>query len=240
MNLRISELPGAARLAVLAALAAGALACLRAGSEAQGSWRRFPPPLARPIPPKLSSFALAWALADESRVASDWGYIDCLQYVGGPYMADGFWGRTQQLYWEVQWLDPSFKHAVIEGISTTGWFFRRPEEAAELAHAALAADPKEPRYGAYIAALAYQKHLDPEAVIATLAPEVRRADAPEMLLRVEGNLILKQGDWKRSLDYWTWLQGRAHEQLTLDMAARTLAQIRRHTQGPAGTPSPKP
>jgi hypothetical protein len=237
MNSRISELPETLRLGLFAALAGLSVICLEFGTEARREWQPFPPPLARPLPPELTRVSLAAALGDQARMAADWGYIDCLQYIGGRNQDDGNWGQTLPLYREVQWLDPGFKHAVLEGVSALGWLFRRPAEAQELAQAALAADRREARYGAYIAALAYQKRLDTAGVIKALEPEVQRPDAPEMLLRMVGNLILKQGDWSRTLAYWTWVEGRAKDPNTLDMAVRTEALARRHLQGPS-TPAP--
>lgn len=236
MSAKISETPLLPRLAVLAGLAGLAVFSLGRGGEARRDWQPYPPPLDRPLPPGLTSFSLAAALGDGAREASDIGYIECLQYMGGANASDGFWGQTLPLYREVQWLDPGFRHAVIEGISALGWLYRRPGEAQSLARAAMAADHKEAGYGVYVAALAYQKRLDSSGVLATLLPEVNRPDAPEMLLRVVGNLMLKQGDWKRSLDYWTWLQGRARDPETVAMAKRTLKSIRKRL----GLPGPPP
>jgi hypothetical protein len=228
MSSRISERPAFTRLAGLAALAGLAVACLEFGGAALRGGRAFPPPLDRPLPPGLTSFSLTSALAGEARPGSDVGYINCLQYMGGANDSDGFFKETLPLYREVQWLDPGFKHAILEGISALGWVYRRPIEAEVLARTALAADHGEERYGVYIAALAYQKHLDSAGALKVLEPEVLRPDAPEMLLRVVGNLIVQQRDWPRAQEYWTWLQARAKDQETLDMAARTLPVIKRH------------
>jgi hypothetical protein len=237
MSSRISELPVLARLAAFAALAGLAVAGLESGGAAERGARAFPAPLDRPLPPGLTSFSLASALGGEARPASDVAYIDCLQYMGGPNDSDGFFKETLPLYREVQWLDPSFKHAILEGVSALGWLFRRPAEAEELARSSMASDPKEARYPVYIAALAYQKHLDSAGVLNVLEPEVLRPDAPEMLMRVVGNLIIQRRDWPRALAYWTWLQSRANDQETLDMAKHTLPLIRRHlASGPGAAP----
>jgi hypothetical protein len=238
MSLRISELPLPARLGLLAALAGLAVASLEFGGAALRASRTYPPPLDRPLPPGLTSFSLTSALGGEARPAADVAYIDCLQYMGGPNDSDGFFKETLPLYREVQWLDPGFKHAVLEGVSALGWLFRRPAEAEVLARTALASDHREERYGVYIAALAYQKHLDSAGALKVLEPEVLRPDAPEMLMRVVGNLIILQRDWPKALAYWTWLQSRAKDQETLDMAAHTLPLIRRHLA--SGTPAAPP
>jgi hypothetical protein len=236
MSAKISDSPLWLRLAALAVLAGLAVFSLGRGGEARRAWQPFPPPLDRPLPPGLTSFSLTAALGDGSREAADIGYIECLQYMGGANAGDGFWGQTLSLYREVQWLDPGYRHAIVEGISALGWLYRRPAEAESLARAAMASDHKEARYGVYVAALAYQKHLDRAGVLSTLLPEVERPDAPEMLLRVVGNLVLKQGDWKRSFGYWTWLRAKAQDPDTVAMADRTLKSIRRHL----GLPEPPP
>ncbi|HTB23559.1 MAG TPA: hypothetical protein VK914_12755 [bacterium] len=238
MSLKISELPLAARLGLLALLAACSVLSLDMGGAARRAWQAFPPPQDRPLPEGLSAFALAAAMGDSARAASDIGYINCLQYMGGRNASDGFWAKTLPLYSEVQWLDPGFKHANVEGISALGWLYRRPLEAERLARASLASDHKEARYGAYIAALAYQKHLNSAGALGILETEVRRPDAPDMLLRVVGNLILQQRNWREALGYWTWVQTRAREQQTLDMATRTLTLIRRHLAAPRAPAAP--
>ncbi|MGH7441550.1 MAG: hypothetical protein ACREKE_02625 [bacterium] len=228
MSARISELSAPLRWTFLVALAAASVLCLECGGSAQRSWRAFPPPLVRPLPPDLDWFSLTAGLGDSARPASDLDYIVCLQYMGGRNANDGFFGKTLPLYARVQWLAPGFRHAVIEGISALGWLYRRPEEAERLDRAAMAADPREARYGVFLAALAYQKHLDSAGVLRTLAPQVLRPDAPAMLRRVVGNLILKQGDWKQSYAYWLWLLQVTHDGETRAMAERTLPDIRRH------------
>jgi hypothetical protein len=241
MSSKISEIPVLLRVGALAALAGLAAASLEFGGAAQGRARAFPSPLDRPLPPGLTWFSLAAALGNQARVAADVGYIDCLQYMGGPNINDGFFAKTLPLYREVQWLDPSFRHAIMEGISVLGWLYRRPMEAEVLARAALAADHRdvETHYGVYIAALAYQKHLDSAGALSVLEPEVLRPDAPDMLLRAVGNLIIQQREWPRALAYWTWMRSRAHDQDTLEMVARTLPLIRRHlASGLPAAPAP--
>lgn|GEM_PF-2547287 len=228
MSLKISELPVWARWSLLLVVGASSLAGLRQGTEAQRRARVFPPPLERPLPPGLTTFSLGSALGDEEKIAADIGYIDCLQYMGGANAGDGFWGKTLPLYREVQWLDPGFSHAILEGISALGWLYRRPAEAENLALAAYAANHREARYGVYVAALAYQKRLDAGAVLALLQPLAHQADAPAMLIRVVGNLLVQGRDWAKAWDYWIWVQSRSEDDQTLIMAKRTLKDIARH------------
>ena len=148
MSTRISDLPAWARWGFLTAALAGAMVSLERGAAAQRQVRAFPPPLERPLPKGLTRQALIAALGGESRVAADLAYIECLQYIGGPW-ADGFYGRTLELYSEVQWLDPGFRHAVREGVGMLGWLLRRSDEALVLGQRAMADDPHEARYAAY-------------------------------------------------------------------------------------------
>ena len=119
-------------------------------------------------------------------------------------------------------------HAVREGISVLGWLYRRPEEAETLARIAYADDRNEPRYAAYIAALAYQQHLDIQGVLRVLGPEAGREDAPEVLKRMYGNLLLKAEDWAQAKAYWTALAARSGDPLTLALAPRALAVAEQH------------
>ena len=227
MSARISDRPGWLRAAALAVLAAGAVACLQAGTAAQRAWRQFPLPLARPLPPGLTEGALLAALSDQARVGADLAYVDCLQYVGNLRNAnDNHYQKTLALYREVLWLDPVFRDAVREGISLLGWVAERPAEAETLARAAMAVDPKEERYGAYLAALGYKKKLDPLGVIEALLPEVRRPDAPPMLVRMVGNLYLRQKMWPQAFRYWMWVAGSTQDLATLQAAQRSLKQAK--------------
>jgi hypothetical protein len=227
MNARISDLPRPVLLGLLGAALLGAVMSLELAADSVRAARPFPPPLERPLPAGLTRLALSAALGGESRVASDVAYINCLQYVGGPWQ-DGFYSKAMQYYSEVAWLDPSFKHAVIEGVSVLGWLLRRPDDAMAMGRRAMAADPKEVRYGAYMAALAYQKKLDPDRVIQALRPELARPDAPDMLLRLVGNLYLQKRDWKTAEAYWTWAADRMKTPEDRDFALRSLDAARQH------------
>jgi hypothetical protein len=227
MNARISDLPRPALLGLLGAALLGAVMSLELASDAARSVRAFPPPLERPLPAGLTRLALSAALGGESRAASDVAYINCLQYVGGAWQ-DGFYGKAMQYYSEVAWLDPSFKHAIIEGISVLGWLLRRPDDAMAMGRRAMAADPTEARYGAYMAALAYQKHLDPDRVILALRPELARPDAPDMLLRLVGNLYLQKRDWTTAQAYWLWAADRMKTPEDRDFALKCLDAARQH------------
>lgn len=209
----------------LGLLALGAAASLELGSRAQRDWRGFPPPLERELPADLTRVSLLAALGGLARVAADWAYIDCLQYLGDAvHEQDGRFRRTLSLYHEVLWLDPSFSHAGREGVSVLGWSLNRPAEAALLIDAARRWNPRDPRYPAYLAALGYQERLDPAGVVEALRAEAKRPDAPETVLRMLGNVYLKAEDWEGAHTYWRWVLGRSKDPITLRQARRALAK----------------
>jgi tetratricopeptide (TPR) repeat protein len=203
----------------LAALFLAAVLCLERGTQARAQWRRLPPPLERPLPPRLNRYSLMAALGDHSRVAADWAYVECLQYIGDvANRNDNWFGKTEALYREVLWLDPGFHHAVREGGAVLGWNYRRLDAALAYLKDAARYDPSDDRARVYRAALAFHKLEDPAAELEALRAEVMRQDAPEMLLRIVGNIYLKEKDWDGALAYWTWIKTRAKEPMTLDMA----------------------
>lgn len=215
----------------LVLLASGAVYALERGRSAQQAWRRFPEPLRRELPADLTRVSLLAALGGQGRVAADWAYIDCLQYLGEPKNAeDGYFQKTLRLYREVLWLDPSFRHAGREGVSMLGWVLERPKEAGTLIELARRWDPLETRYPAYLAALGYKEKLDPAGVVKALSDEAMRPDAPEMLLRMLGNVYLKAGDLDGASQYWRWVLGRSKDPVTLRQARKALIQIHRERQ----------
>lgn len=208
---------------LLAVLAAGSVLALERGSRSQLAWRRFGSPLGRALPEGLTRVSLLAAMGSQARVAADWAYIDCLQYLGEPRnVEDGNFRRILPLYSEVLWLDPSFGHAGREGVSVLGWGLNRPNEAAELIARARAWDPLEPRYPAYLAALGFRRKLDPVGVIEALRPELTRPDAPLQLLRMTGGVYLQAGDYDGAVTYWRWVLQRTQDPQTVAAARRGL------------------
>jgi hypothetical protein len=211
---------------VLAAFALAVL-CLEAGTGARARLRGLPLPMDRPLPPQLTRASLMAALGDHARMAADWAYIDCLQYLGdNGNIQDGRYGQTEALYREVLWLDPSFHHAVREGASVMGFNPRRVEVATRYLEDAIRYDPSDNRARLYLVGLAYEKADDPVSMVEVLRPELARPDAPEMLLRMVGNVYLKEKDWQDALTYWTWVKGRAKEKRSIEMADKALSQAR--------------
>jgi hypothetical protein len=227
-------------LTLLTALAVSAVICLEKGTRSQMAWRRFGSPLGRALPQELTRSSLLAAMGSEARVAADWAYIDCLQYLGeNANQEDGNFKRVFPLYAEVLWLDPGFGHAAREGVSVLGWGLRRPEEAAQLIDLARQWDPLQDRYLSFLAALGYQKKLDPAGVLEALRPELTRPDTPLMLLRQAGGLYLQAGDYDGAVTYWRWVLQRTKDPMTLDAAKRGIAKASRLRAAAAATPKKK-
>lgn len=213
-------------LALLLA-AIGSVVALEKGTEARWQWQAFPPPLSRPLPPELTRASLLAALGDHARVAADWAYIDCLQYIGNNLnVMDGRYRSTEARYREVLWLDPGFQHAVLEGATVLGWVQRKVLVAQAYMADALHFAPSNQRLRFYMAALAYEKQDDLDSVLRVLSPEVMRPDAPEMLQRMVGSIYLKKKDWRNAMIYFQWLGQRAKEKSTKDAVERGLAKAR--------------
>lgn len=224
MNAKSSNIALAGALA--AAFAVATLA-LEQGTQARRQWQAFAPPLSRPLPPQLERFSLLAALGDHARVAADWAYIDCLQYIGDNLnVMDGRYRSTEAHYREVLWLDPGFQHAVLEGATVLGWVQKKVPEAQGYMADALHFDPSNQRIRFYMAALAYEKAEDPAQVVEVLKPEIVRPDAPEMLQRMVGSIYLKEKDWSGALYYFNWLGKRAKEKMTKEAVERGLKTAR--------------
>lgn len=227
-------------MALLGALAAGAVICLERGTRSQTAWRRYGSPLGRALPQELTRTSLLAAMGSQARVAADWAYIDCLQYLGeSANQDDGDFKRIYPLYAEVLWLDPGFSHAGREGVSILGWGLHRPEEAAALIELARKWDPLESRYLSYLAALGYQKKLDPAGVLEALRPELTRPDTPLMLLRQAGGLYLQAGDYDGAVTYWRWVLQRTKDPATLAAAQRGIAKAVSQRASAAAKPKKK-
>lgn len=209
-------------------MALGALLSQRMAVGARRAWLKNPAPLARPLPERLTRFSLVAALAGQERIASDWAYIDALQYLGDKRnVYDANFVKTLALYDEVLWLDPRFEFAYLEGAAVLGWHLDRPEKAEALLRRALVYAPDLERAKLYLAALAYQKAQNPQGVLDSLRSELMRSDVSDMLLRMVGNLILRYGDPADARRYWAGVQQRAKEPFTQSMAAETLRQLSR-------------
>ena len=241
MNARNTDLRGPAWLALGLGLALAGALSLDQASQSQRAWRGLPSPMTRPIPTELPPETLLAGFGGEARMGADWRYIDALQYLGNnANIEDGFFRRTAGIYDCILWVDPGFRHAVREGAAVVGWVLKRPRQAAELLTRALAYDADSApaskvdrdRYRTYLAALAYQQLKDDQKLLDTLREEAKREDAPEMLLRMLGNVYLRNKDYQGALVYWTWVRSRAKEWQTLAVAQKAIQSAKRGLADP--------
>lgn len=205
--------------------------CLEQGTRAQTRVLTLPAAISQPLPPRLNRLSLIAGLGGMRTVGADATYIDALQYIGNSvYEENGHYPKTFSMYREVLWIDPYFHFAVLEGAAFLGWNVQRLSEAQDLLEAAMRVDPAFGRYKLYYAALAYQKvDSDPNRVLDVLRGEVRRPDAPDMLLRIVGNLYMKYHDWEGAKIYWSGVLVRTQNLETRMWALRqlkTLAALR--------------
>ncbi len=144
-------------------------------------------------------------------MASDWAYLDCLQYLGNNLNRDdGRYGQTEALYREVAcgWTPASTTRCARASRCWAGTS-AGVDAAMRYLEDDIRFDPSNDRARLYLVGLAYEKARDPAKMIESLEPELVRPDVPEMLLRMVGNVYLKGRDWKGALAYWTWVRGRA-------------------------------
>jgi tetratricopeptide (TPR) repeat protein len=90
-------------------------------------------------------------------------------------------------------LDPSFVYVRLYASGALAFNLARPDEALNLLKEGLRFDPQNETYKAYIAAIAFSSHGDPEKVVETLTPYLKNKDCPSMLKNIMAFLYLKLG-----------------------------------------------
>ena len=78
-------------------------------------------------------------------------------------------------------LDPAFSYVPIYTSGALAYNLNRPDEALALLEYASKRDPKNVKYGAYIAAIGFHRHGDAEAVIRLLEPLLDTPDCPTLI-----------------------------------------------------------
>jgi hypothetical protein len=218
----------ARRLTAALLLMAVSFFFLHEGTEARNELSKLPAGFQQAMPETVGPASLLGVMAGMRSAASDWTYVDALQYIGDfKNKEDGGYRKSYPLYREVLWCDPYFHFAVLEGASFLALFAHRNAEARKLLEEAMRVDSLFPRYRLYYAAMAYKED-DPKErapMLEILEAEAAKPGAPEMLMRAVGNIILKYGKREEALSYWRDLLGKAKEKVTTDMAERTLAKL---------------
>ena len=90
-------------------------------------------------------------------------------------------------------IDPYFRYAAEYGAGALAFNVHRPAEAVDVLTHALARDPKNWRYRAYLAAIAFDKQGKPELVRAQLSTVADAPEAPTMLKHLLAFLDLRLG-----------------------------------------------
>jgi len=186
----------------------------------------LPMPFSQKSPENLTRFSLVGALGGARRVAADWAYIEQLQYISRPDHGDLSFERYYLWGQEILWLDPHFKHAVLENASVLGFVLGDMTRSIEYLGQAIAVIPGENRYKEMLAALVYQKEDKPNEAISVLKKEILRGEASEMLMRIVGHIYIKYEDWESAGTYWRWMCARVKEDYTLHQCQKTLALIK--------------
>ncbi len=90
-------------------------------------------------------------------------------------------------------LAPSFSYVRLYTAGALAFNLARPDEAIHLLKEGIQFDPQNGMYKAYIAAIAFSTHGDPEKVAEALSPYLKDRDCPSMLKNIVASIYLKIG-----------------------------------------------
>ncbi|HAH05279.1 MAG TPA: hypothetical protein DCM05_01955 [Elusimicrobia bacterium] len=90
-------------------------------------------------------------------------------------------------------LDPYFSYAPLYAAGALAFNLQRPEEALTLLDEARRFEPRNWRYSAYMAAVAFHKKGDGMKVLSELAPALADPDCPTMLRNIAAFINLRYG-----------------------------------------------
>lgn len=168
-----------------------------------------------PRPPPLSSlpstpFALqdaALASAGLRALAADLAWVQLLQYAAQslPQLRDSRpYEHLKDLCLRVVRLDPSFHRAYLFGAGILAWFPEadRPEEAVELLEEGLRADPGQPLYSLYLAAIAYKRKGDVVRMTELLEGAAGDPRTPVEMKAILANLYKARGESAKAAAVW--------------------------------------
>lgn len=199
------------------------------------------PRLVRADAPPLSALpSTPFALQDAALVsaglracAADLAWMQLLQYMAGgtPELVDppdkpfAFVGP---MCLRVARLDPAFSRAYLFGAGVLAWFHNtgRTDEAIALLQEGLRADPTEPRFSIYIAALAFQKRGESDKMLAVLEPILGDPRSPIEMKAIVANLYKTRGDYAKALAIWDAMLDNELDRREWPRAREQSAQIR--------------
>lgn len=96
-------------------------------------------------------------------------------------------------------LDPLFSYGALFGAGALAFNLDRPDDALKVLQYALARDPKNIQYQAYIAAIGFHEKGDPESVIRILEPFIEDPECPTMIKSMMAFLYRRNGRIKDAI-----------------------------------------
>jgi tetratricopeptide (TPR) repeat protein len=192
----------------LLAAAAGALLAVGADGPLSRGARAFPPISELPATP-LSSQDVAFASAGFRAAGADMAWIQLLQYSAEnlpevPDLPGHGYEHLKDLALRVVRLDPSFHRAYTYAAGILGWFHgvERPDDALSILEEGMRRDPGQKMYGMYIAALAYQKKGDAEAMVRLLDSAYDDPQTSPPMRAILANIHASRGEYEKALAIW--------------------------------------
>ncbi|HAM35868.1 MAG TPA: hypothetical protein DEB40_08485 [Elusimicrobia bacterium] len=156
------------------------------------------------------------------RLAADMGLVRLLIYYGSPETAheeSGTHGHEHEAFEaehpERSWgggsygelglralrimdLDPSMSYVALYASGALAFNLNRPMEALHVLRYALARDPRNIQYQAYVAAIGFHRHGDPAGVIHILEPVLDTPECPAMVKHMVAYLYVKTGQSQKA------------------------------------------
>lgn len=185
----------------------GAAAALGADVPLSRDARTFPT-LSELPPTPLAFQDVALASAGLRAAGADLAWVQMLQYSAGalPEFADAGTGYAHlyELALRVVRLDPAFHRAYTYAAGILAWFngVNRPDQAASLLTEGLHRDPGRPMYGMYIAAIAYKKKGDADAMVRVLDAAYDDPQTSPPMRAILANIHESRGEYEKALTIW--------------------------------------
>lgn len=111
----------------------------------------------------------------------------------------GSYPRLAALSMRLLDLDPLFSYGALFGAGALAFNLDRPDDALKVLQYALARDPKNIQYQAYIAAIGFHEKGDPESVIRILEPFIEDPECPTMIKSMMAFLYRRNGRIKDAI-----------------------------------------
>ncbi len=170
----------------------------------------------RPFPPLSSLPSSPYALQDAAlvsgglrAVAADLAWVEMLQYSAGglPDMTDApgrSYDHLKDLSLRAVRLDPSFQRGYLYAAGILAWFhnIERPDEAVEILREGMRADPTVKLYPTYIAAIAFKKKGDVDAMVGLLESTLFDPHSPVEMKAILANVYKSRGEYAKALAVW--------------------------------------